>query len=150
MWQVAGWILELDRGQGIPFEGNYSSWLDSKVCLHRIGLSCDQCSIINQLSRVLGPNSNATCSSHREIMKRETRPQRSFDPQFLSFGRGLEGCLSPKSMGSDMKNIWALWMGWAHSLTLGSWSFKECFSTGGKCCSYGVPCFRVTFLCFLW
>ena len=27
---VAGWILELDRGEGIPFEGNYSSWLDSK------------------------------------------------------------------------------------------------------------------------
>ena len=27
---VAGWILELDRGQGIPFEGNYSTWLDSK------------------------------------------------------------------------------------------------------------------------
>ena len=27
---VAGWILELDRGQGIPFEGNYSHWLDSK------------------------------------------------------------------------------------------------------------------------
>ena len=28
---VAGWILELDRGQGIPFEGNYSSWLESKA-----------------------------------------------------------------------------------------------------------------------
>jgi sulfate-transporting ATPase len=27
---VAGWILELDRGQGIPFEGNYSAWLDQK------------------------------------------------------------------------------------------------------------------------
>ena len=27
---VAGWILELDRGQGIPFEGNYSAWLESK------------------------------------------------------------------------------------------------------------------------
>nr|WP_286670575.1 energy-dependent translational throttle protein EttA [Fodinibius salsisoli] len=27
---VAGWILELDRGEGIPFEGNYSSWLDQK------------------------------------------------------------------------------------------------------------------------
>jgi energy-dependent translational throttle protein EttA len=27
---VAGWILELDRGYGIPFEGNYSSWLDQK------------------------------------------------------------------------------------------------------------------------
>jgi len=27
---AAGWILELDRGQGIPYEGNYSSWLDQK------------------------------------------------------------------------------------------------------------------------
>lgn len=27
---VAGWILELDRGQGIPFEGNYTGWLDQK------------------------------------------------------------------------------------------------------------------------
>lgn len=28
---VAGWILELDRGEGIPFEGNYSSWLEQKL-----------------------------------------------------------------------------------------------------------------------
>ncbi|MBP7253420.1 MAG: energy-dependent translational throttle protein EttA [Alphaproteobacteria bacterium] len=28
--QVTGWILELDRGQGIPYEGNYSSWLGQK------------------------------------------------------------------------------------------------------------------------
>lgn len=27
---VAGWILELDRGKGIPFEGNYSQWLEAK------------------------------------------------------------------------------------------------------------------------
>ena len=27
---VAGWILELDRGRGIPFKGNYSAWLDQK------------------------------------------------------------------------------------------------------------------------
>lgn len=27
---MAGWILELDRGQGIPFEGNYSEWLKAK------------------------------------------------------------------------------------------------------------------------
>lgn len=27
---VTGWILEIDRGQGIPYEGNYSSWLDQK------------------------------------------------------------------------------------------------------------------------
>ncbi len=28
---VAGWILELDRGEGIPWKGNYSSWLDQKM-----------------------------------------------------------------------------------------------------------------------
>ena len=27
---VVSWILELDRGQGIPFEGNYSAWLEQK------------------------------------------------------------------------------------------------------------------------
>src|SRR4029077_20859476 len=27
---VAGWILELDRGHGLPFKGNYSSWLEQK------------------------------------------------------------------------------------------------------------------------
>jgi len=31
---VAGWILELDRGHGIPYEGNYSSWLEQKE--HRL------------------------------------------------------------------------------------------------------------------
>jgi energy-dependent translational throttle protein EttA len=33
---VAGWILELDRGEGIPWEGNYTSWLDQKQA--RLGL----------------------------------------------------------------------------------------------------------------
>jgi energy-dependent translational throttle protein EttA len=28
---VAGWILELDRGKGLPFEGNYSTWLEAKA-----------------------------------------------------------------------------------------------------------------------
>src|SRR5690606_32388250 len=27
---AAGWILELDRGRGIPFEGNYSAWLEGR------------------------------------------------------------------------------------------------------------------------
>ena len=35
---VAGWILELDRGEGIPWEGNYSSWLEQK----RIRLSQEE------------------------------------------------------------------------------------------------------------
>ena len=28
---VAGWILELDRGEGLPWKGNYSGWLDQKT-----------------------------------------------------------------------------------------------------------------------
>jgi sulfate-transporting ATPase len=28
---VVGWVLELDRGRGLPFEGNYSSWLEAKA-----------------------------------------------------------------------------------------------------------------------
>ena len=32
--EVAGWILELDRGQGIPFEGNYSGWLEPVSYTH--------------------------------------------------------------------------------------------------------------------
>ena len=35
---VAGWILELDRGKGIPYEGNYSGWLDQK----RVRLSIEE------------------------------------------------------------------------------------------------------------
>ena len=35
--EVAGWILELDRGRGIPFEGNYSGWLEQKAGAARAG-----------------------------------------------------------------------------------------------------------------
>ena len=28
---ITGWILELDRGRGIPYEGNYSAWLEQKA-----------------------------------------------------------------------------------------------------------------------
>jgi ATP-binding cassette ChvD family protein len=34
--KVAGWILELDRGRGIPFKGNYSSWLEQKQARLRV------------------------------------------------------------------------------------------------------------------
>jgi sulfate-transporting ATPase len=37
---VAGWILELDRGRGIPFEGNYSAWLEQKEV--RLGQEASQ------------------------------------------------------------------------------------------------------------
>ena len=33
---VAGWILELDRGEGIPWKGNYSSWLEPVSYTHLV------------------------------------------------------------------------------------------------------------------
>lgn len=39
---VAGWILELDRGEGIPWKGNYSSWLEQKA--HRLAQESKQAS----------------------------------------------------------------------------------------------------------
>ena len=48
---VAGWILELDRGEGIPWKGNYSSWLDQKT------------------SRMA--QENKTASKHQKTLERE-------------------------------------------------------------------------------
>ena len=39
---VAGWILELDRGEGIPWKGNYSSWLDQKTKTNGSGRKTSQ------------------------------------------------------------------------------------------------------------
>jgi len=42
---VAGWILELDRGKGIPYEGNYSGWLEQKskrLVQERLGKDADR------------------------------------------------------------------------------------------------------------
>ena len=52
---VAGWILELDRGEGIPWEGNYSSWLEQKekrLALEQAQESARQKSIEKELEWV--------------------------------------------------------------------------------------------------
>ena len=52
---VAGWILELDRGQGIPWEGNYSSWLeqkDARLAQEKSGEKARQKSIAKELEWV--------------------------------------------------------------------------------------------------
>ena len=48
---VAGWILELDRGQGIPFEGNYSEWLKAKA--KRLEVATSQASSLGGFERML-------------------------------------------------------------------------------------------------
>jgi len=52
---VAGWILELDRGFGIPWEGNYSSWLDQKdqrLAMEEKGASARRKAIASELEWV--------------------------------------------------------------------------------------------------
>src|SRR5438093_780222 len=52
---VAGWILELDRGRGIPWEGNYSAWLDQKrqrLALEALDFKLPRGGIVG----VIGPN----------------------------------------------------------------------------------------------
>lgn len=46
---AAGWILELDRGEGIPWEGNYTSWLEQKDA--RLQQEASQEKLAKRLSR---------------------------------------------------------------------------------------------------
>jgi len=95
---VVGWILELDRGRGIPWQGNYSSWLDQKT--KRLAIEEK-----NRPRGRRGSNRNSngcTCprrrgrpkarpgSRHTKNCARKIHPKNS-RPQPLSFpkGRGL-------------------------------------------------------------
>lgn len=65
---VAGWILELDRGQGIPFEGNYSEWLKAKA--KRLEVATDKHLPLVNFGHMLCPNQAlcrvAICRNHKQ------------------------------------------------------------------------------------
>lgn len=78
---VAGWILELDRGEGIPWKGNYSSWLDQKqnrLKLEEKKETERQKTLQRELEWIrLAPRarqakSKARISSYEEMLKEET------------------------------------------------------------------------------
>ena len=60
---VAGWILELDRGHGIPWEGNYSSWLEQKEA--RLELEQKQEAAVNIRSTLPHENQRVRISRKR-------------------------------------------------------------------------------------
>jgi ATPase subunit of ABC transporter with duplicated ATPase domains len=63
---VAGWILELDRGAGIPFEGNYSQWLQDKD--RRLGMEKRvQSTLQKQISYVSQYIIRVFCITHYQI-----------------------------------------------------------------------------------
>jgi energy-dependent translational throttle protein EttA len=77
---VAGWILELDRGQGIPWEGNYSSWLDQKrqrLALEEKAESARQRTLARELEwirmspRARQAKSKARVTAYEELLRQE-------------------------------------------------------------------------------
>jgi len=78
---VAGWILELDRGQGIPWKGNYSSWLEQKgerLKLEEKTESDRQKTLARELEWIrMSPKgrhakSKARISSYEELLRQQT------------------------------------------------------------------------------
>ena len=82
--EVAGWILELDRGQGIPYKGNYSGWLEQKQ--KRLELEGkieearkrklnEELEWIKAAPRARQAKSKARISSYEELVAREQKKE---------------------------------------------------------------------------
>jgi ATP-binding cassette ChvD family protein len=78
---VAGWILELDRGQGIPWEGNYSSWLEQKqqrLALEEKAESARQRTLQRELEwirmspRARQAKSKARVTAYEDLLRQES------------------------------------------------------------------------------
>ena len=81
---VAGWILELDRGEGIPWKGNYSSWLDQKqqrLAKEEKSESKRQQTLARELEWIkMSPKgrrskSKARISAYEDLLKTDTKQQ---------------------------------------------------------------------------
>ncbi|MEX1300370.1 MAG: energy-dependent translational throttle protein EttA [Desulfotignum sp.] len=81
---VAGWILELDRGEGIPWKGNYSSWLDQKqkrLAIEQKGESKRQKTLERELEWInMSPKgrrtkSKARIKAYEDLLKKDAGEQ---------------------------------------------------------------------------
>jgi ATP-binding cassette ChvD family protein len=95
---VAGWILELDRGRGIPFEGNYSSWLEQKEQRLKMEASQEkarQRSINSELEWVRSnpkarqAKSKARMQRFEELMSKDTQARNETAELFIPPGERL-------------------------------------------------------------
>jgi len=97
---VAGWILELDRGKGIPFQGNYSGWLDQKEKrLKQEAREEDskqktlarELEWIRQSPRARQAKSKARVSAYEELLSAENEKRRSEMQIYVPPGPRLGG-----------------------------------------------------------
>jgi len=95
---VAGWILELDRGRGIPYEGNYSNWLEAKdirLAAEASSEKARQRSIKSELEWVRSnpkgrqAKSKARLSRFEELQSRETQKRVETESLYIPPGPRL-------------------------------------------------------------
>jgi sulfate-transporting ATPase len=81
---VAGWILELDRGKGLPFQGNYSSWLEQKqqrLAVEEKTESARRRTLARELEWVrMSPRARHAKSKARLGAPEDARPRARVDP----------------------------------------------------------------------
>ena len=95
---VAGWILELDRGQGIPWKGNYSSWLEQKE--QRLGQEKreddarrrrlqEELSWVRSSPRARQAKNKARLSAYEELASQSREQRRETNTLFIPTGPRL-------------------------------------------------------------
>ncbi|MDP8231838.1 MAG: energy-dependent translational throttle protein EttA [Candidatus Zophobacter franzmannii] len=95
---VAGWILELDRGEGIPYEGNYSSWLEQKqkrLALEARGETKRQKALAEELEWIRSSpkarqaKSKARIANYEKMASGEYKTENTTDQLFIPHGPKL-------------------------------------------------------------
>jgi len=95
---VAGWILELDRGEGIPWEGNYSSWLDQKqkrLANEAKGESKRQKALVRELEWIRSSpkarhaKSKARITNYEKMISEEYQRENATDQLYIPSGPKL-------------------------------------------------------------
>ena len=94
---VAGWILELDRGQGIPWEGNYSSWLEQKqarMAVEEKQESSRRRSLANELEwirmspRARQAKGKARLNAYEKLLQEDREYEKRADPNEIHIPAG--------------------------------------------------------------
>ncbi len=95
---VTGWILELDRGSGIPYQGNYSSWLDQKqkrlvqegkAESARMKFLKDEEQWIKSNPKARQAKSQARINAYEEMLQQSTTKKQTTDSLFIPPGPRL-------------------------------------------------------------